>query len=105
MKQPISETRYLKITVTGTKKARANQFKLLTEFADVETKDLTIDDIAGLLKKLKIWADVTRGGEMNIFDLDDIAVCYNCGCVVFKGGAKTNEDSYICPCCKENIPM
>ena len=60
----MKETRYLKITVTGNAISRKTQWGLLNSFAGMETKDLTIDDIAGLLKKLKIWADVTRGNKL-----------------------------------------
>jgi len=41
---------------------------------------------------------------MLISDCYDVVVCSNCGCVVYKWGAKDTEDSYICPCCKESIP-
>ena len=59
-KQPKSETKYLKVTVTGNATSRKTQWGLLNSFADMKVEGLTIDDIVELLKKLKIWADVTR---------------------------------------------
>jgi len=42
--------------------------------------------------------------DISITECHDIVVCNNCGCVIYKWGARKNEDSYICPCCKESIP-
>ena len=42
MKNIKSETKYLKVTVTGTVQSIKDQFKLITEFADTKVEEMSV---------------------------------------------------------------